>query len=68
MQHEAHSRDRLYARISNAIAEAGPQKEALFLARLVLLLVEHIGDENACMQAIDAALHELPTPSLSATN
>ncbi|MBV8250576.1 MAG: hypothetical protein JO200_19275 [Comamonas sp.] len=68
MSYEAHIQDRLYARVSNAIAEAGSDKEALFLARLALLLFERIDDEQACIQAIEAALHELPMPSLSAAH
>lgn len=66
MTYEASTQDQLYARVSNAIAQAGDKKESLFLARLVLLLFERVNDEQACADAIDAALHELPTPSLSA--
>lgn len=58
--------DRLYARCSQAITQAGRERESLFLARLVLLLMEQVGDEARCMTAIDEALHTLPTPSLSA--
>ena len=60
------ARDRLYARCANAISEAGVSRESLFLARLALLLFEQVGDEHRCLQAIDAALLELPEPSLSA--
>jgi hypothetical protein len=63
---DAATQDRLYARCSNAIAEAGRERESLFLARLVLLLFEQVNDEGRCMAAIDAALQDLPTPSLSA--
>jgi hypothetical protein len=63
---EAAVQDRIYARCSDAIAEAGSEREALFLARLALLLFEQVGDEKRCMDAIDAALHALPMPSLSA--
>jgi hypothetical protein len=38
----------------------------LFLARLALLLCERLDDEAAAAAAIDAALNELPEPSLSA--
>lgn len=60
------ARDRVYARYAAAIDEAGTCREALFLARLALLLAEQLGDEARCMQAIADALHELPVPSLSA--
>jgi len=66
MNFDAASQDRVYAHCSNAIASAGREKESLFLARLALLLFEQLGDEKACMAAIDAALAELPAPSLSA--
>jgi len=64
LAHEA--RDRLYAECAVAISEAGAQREALFLARLALLLFEQVGDEARCSAALAAALHELPIPSLSA--
>ncbi|HEX2547417.1 MAG TPA: hypothetical protein VHL79_21210 [Ramlibacter sp.] len=66
MNLDAAAQDRVYAHCSNAIAAAGREREALFLARLALLLFERVGDEQACIEAIDAALHELPVPSLSA--
>lgn len=61
----AESRDRLYARCARAVSAAGPDREALFLARLALLLMEQLGDEARCQQALDQALEDLPTPSLS---
>lgn len=66
MTFDAAVQDRVYARCSNAIAAAGREREALFLSRLALLLFEQVGDEADCMAAIEAALRELPTPSLSA--
>jgi hypothetical protein len=66
MNYDAAAQDRVYAHCSNAIAAAGRDKESLFLARLALLLFEQVADEAACKAAIDAALKELPTPSLSA--
>ncbi|QGZ56909.1 DUF2783 domain-containing protein [Paraburkholderia acidiphila] len=60
------ARDRVYTRCANAVTAAGGKAEALFLARLVLLLFERVGDEHVCIQAIDAASHDLPEPSLSA--
>jgi len=66
MSIDAAAQDRVYAHCSNAIAAAGREREALFFARLALLLFEQVGDEDRCKTAIDAALSELPTPSLSA--
>lgn len=65
---EASARDRIYARCANSVSLAGADRESLFLARLALLLFEQVGDELKCFQAIEAALHELPQPSLSAQN
>jgi len=69
--HAAHAmdaavQDRLYAECCNAITQAGRTRESLFLARLALLLFEHVGDEDRCRAAIQAALRDLPEPSLSA--
>jgi len=61
------ARDRLYAECARAVTEAGPEREALFLARLALLLFEQVGDEARCRTALAAALHALPVPSLSAS-
>jgi hypothetical protein len=66
MKFDADAQDRVYTRCAQAIAEAGREREALFFSRLALLLFEHIADEAACLAAIDAALRELPMPSLSA--
>lgn len=63
----AEARDRLYAACAQAITEAGAARESLFLARLALLLMEQVGDEARCQQALADALQELPHPSLSAT-
>ena len=46
--------------------QAGRERESLFLARLALLLFEQVRDEDRCNAAIDAALADLPVPSLSA--
>ncbi len=62
------ARDRLYAACARAITEAGTARESLFLARLALLLMEQVGDEPRCKQALDDALRDLPMPSLSATD
>ncbi|QJW84796.1 hypothetical protein HK414_17660 [Ramlibacter terrae] len=66
MNFDAAAQDRIYACCSDAIAAAGREKESLFLARLALLLFEQVGDEARCRAAIAAALHDLPSPSLSA--
>lgn len=59
-------RDRLYAGLAGAISAAGASREALFFARLSLLLFEAVGNEERCHLALEDALHQLPTPSLSA--
>ncbi|MGV0960165.1 MAG: hypothetical protein ACOYB1_10045 [Limnohabitans sp.] len=66
MKFESTEQDRVYAHCAHAIAQAGRDKESLFLARLALLLFEKVGDEQACKTAIDSALTDLPAPSLSA--
>ncbi len=60
------ARDRVYSTCAQAITQAGPARESLFLARLALLLFEQVGDEAACRRAIADALQQLPQPSLSA--
>ncbi|VTU14590.1 DUF2783 domain-containing protein [Variovorax sp. RA8] len=60
------ARDRLYAECARAISEAGAERESLFLARLVLLLFEQLGDEARCRASLAEALRDLPVPSLSA--
>ena len=59
------ARDRLYAELAGAITEAGEAREALFFARLSLLLFEAVGDEARCRTALSDALQALPMPSLS---
>lgn len=59
-------RDALYTRCAEAVSAAGREREALFLARLALLLFEAVDDEVRCRQAIADALQDLPLPSLSA--
>lgn len=60
------ARDRIYTQLAQGVSHAGSSRETLFLARLALLLCERLDDEAAAGAAIDAALHELPEPSLSA--
>ena len=62
------ARDRLYTRLAQGVSAAGSSRETLFLARLALLLCERLGDEAAAGAAIDAALKNLPEPSLSAAH
>jgi len=49
------ARDDAYTRICLAVTEAGPGREALFLARLSLLLAEVAGDPKQVRAAIEAA-------------
>ncbi len=63
---ESSAQDRVYQRCAQAITEAGAARESLFLARLTLLLFQEVGDEARCLKALDQALTDLPTPSLSA--
>jgi 3-(3-hydroxy-phenyl)propionate hydroxylase len=62
------ARDRLYTRLAQGVSDAGSSRETLFLARLALLLCERLGDEAAAGADIDAALKNLPEPSLSAAS
>jgi hypothetical protein len=59
------ARDALYRECALAITAVGREREGLFLARLALLLMEAVGDEARCREALQAAAHEVPAPSLS---
>lgn len=59
------ARDALYRDCALAITAVGRERESLFLARLALLLMEAVGDEARCRQALEAAAREVPAPSLS---
>ena len=50
-------RDEAYTRLCHAVSAAAesPQGEALFLARLALLLAEEVGDLPRVLGAIEAA-------------
>ncbi len=48
-----------YETLATAIDSAGEQKEALFLARLALLLAHELGDVAAFRQAVATALEDL---------
>jgi 3-(3-hydroxy-phenyl)propionate hydroxylase len=65
---EGSARDRTYTQLAQGVSEAGTTREALFLARLALLLCERLGDEAAANAAIEMALKDLPEPSLSAAH
>ncbi|MGE0803362.1 MAG: hypothetical protein AB7G13_31040 [Lautropia sp.] len=59
------ARDHLYAACARAVTDVGREREALFLARLALLLFEAVGDEARCMAALQQATRDVPRPSLS---
>ena len=48
-----------YETLATAIDSAGEQKEALFLARLALLLAHELGDVAAFNKAVATALEDL---------
>lgn len=51
--------ERLWEQLAEAIAAAGPEREALFLAKLALLLGREIGDAERVSAAIGVALRDL---------
>ena len=51
--------ERLYDALAEAIDRAGPEGEALFLTRLVLLLANQIADEASINRALELALHQI---------
>jgi hypothetical protein len=58
-------RDEFYTACAHAINTAGRPREGLLLARLALLLADELGDIDRAKAAIQAALHDLPEPTLS---
>jgi len=48
-----------YETLATAIDSAGPEREALFLTRLALVLAHELGDINVFQQAIKTALDGL---------
>ena len=48
-----------YEALAMAIDSAGPEREALFLTRLALLLGHELGDISAFRKAIKTALEDL---------
>lgn len=58
-------RDDFYTHCAHAINAAGRSRESLLLARLALLLADELGDIDRVKAAVDAALKDLPEPSLA---
>ncbi len=58
-------RDEFYTHCAQAVNEAGRERESLLLARLALLLADELGDIQRAKAAVDAALKDLPVPSLA---
>jgi hypothetical protein len=58
-------RDDFYTHCAHAINTAGRSRESLLLARLALLLADELGDIQRAKAAVDAALKNLPEPSLA---
>jgi len=48
-----------YETVATAIDSAGPEREALFLTRLVLVLGHELGDIALFQNAVNTALDEL---------
>lgn len=64
---QAAERDALYKECCQAVSSVGRERESLMLARLVLLLMEQVGDARRCSEAIAEAARDVPLPSLSRT-
>jgi hypothetical protein len=58
-------RDEFYTHCAQAVNLAGRSRESLLLARLALLLADELGDISRAKSAVDAALKDLPEPSLA---
>lgn len=54
--------EQVYETLAAAIDRAGPQCEALFLAKLALALAQRLADRVAVEAAITEALLDLPQP------
>ena len=59
MSLSAEANERLYDALAEAIDRAGPEGEALFLTKLVLLLANQIADEASINRALELALHQI---------
>ena len=60
MSLETTALEQVYDALADGIDAAGPRDEALFLARLVLLLANQLSDVQAFTRAVQAALAGLP--------
>jgi hypothetical protein len=49
----------LWERLADAIDRAGPEREALFLSKLAILLAEAVGDLARVERLIETALEDL---------
>ena len=49
----------VYEKLATAIDAAGAEKAPVYLAKLVLLLSDQIGDSQMVLRAIDDCLHDL---------
>ena len=54
--------ERAYERLADAIDQAGPEQESLFLAKLALTLAHELGDIAAFERSIAVALTDLAAP------
>lgn len=51
--------ERIYDQLAEAVDKAGPEKEALLLSKLCLLLAQQLGDEETIRECIDIAGKDL---------
>lgn len=49
----------VWERLAEAIDRAGPEREALFLSKLAVLLADALGDRARVERLVDAALEDL---------
>ncbi len=49
----------VYAALAQAIDRLGPEREALFLSKLALLMAHRLQDPGQALDLIDAAEHDL---------
>jgi len=51
--------ERIYDRMAEAVDAAGPDKEALFLSKLSLVLADRLGDEALVRECIDICVRDI---------
>lgn len=51
--------ERVYDQLAEAVDQAGPDKEVLFLSKLCLLLAQQLGDEETIKECIDISGKDL---------